>query len=66
VEWYEAILEDEGEALSAEDALALRTMKALEDTEIRIALSRISRQGQPMNADTRLAFRFPALQVRHA
>jgi hypothetical protein len=57
VEWYEAMMEDNEEPLSAEDALALRTMKALEEIEIRIALARLNRPHQPLGADTRLALR---------
>jgi hypothetical protein len=63
VEWLEAT-EQEDEELSAEEALALRTMKALEEVEIRIALSRRPRASQRLEAD-RLSFRFPTFQLPH-
>jgi hypothetical protein len=59
VEWYEAILGESDDSLSAHEVLALRTMKALEEAEIRIALSRTSRtEGQ-------LSYRLPLAQFRH-
>jgi hypothetical protein len=61
VEWYEALIEGEDEALAAHEALALRTMKALEDAEIRIALARLDGQ----DGGT-LSYRFPSFQLRHA
>jgi len=61
VEWYEALIDDGEEALAPHEALALRTMKALEDAEIRIALSRMDHRG----GDS-LTFRFPTFQIRHA
>ena len=60
VEWYEALLEDEEELLAAHEAVALRTMKALEDAEIRIAISR-SEHGHAGPA-----YRFPTFQIKHA
>jgi hypothetical protein len=60
VEWYDAIFRENDDSLSAHDALALRTMKALEEVEIRIALSRVARPQGP------LAVRPPAPQPRHA
>jgi hypothetical protein len=63
VEWYEARDED-GEEFSGVDALALRTMKALEDVEIRIALARHPRASDRLEAD-RLSFRFPTFQLPH-
>jgi hypothetical protein len=65
VEWYE-LLEGENEGLAPAEVMALRTMKALEDVEIRIALARLSRQAGQVEGDTRLAFRFPSFHVRHA
>ena len=64
VEWYEALIEDEHDPLLAHEALALRTMKALEDAEIRIALTRTPRPGFP-DGESRLAFRLPRLHLRH-
>ena len=64
VEWYEALIEDEVEPLAAHEALALRTMKALEDAEIRIALTRAPRPALP-DGESRPAFRLPRLQLRH-
>lgn len=61
VEWYEALIEGEGEALDAHEALGLRTMKALEDAEIRIALAR----GEHGDG-TALSHRFPTFHLRHA
>jgi hypothetical protein len=61
VEWYEALIEGEDETLAAHEALALRTMKALEDAEIRIALARLDGQD-----DGPLSYRFPSFQLRHA
>jgi hypothetical protein len=61
VEWYEALIDDGEEALAAHEALALRTMKALEDAEIRIALAR-TEQGDGGS----LTFRFPTFHLRHA
>jgi hypothetical protein len=63
VEWYEALIDDGEEALEAHEALALRTMKALEDAEIRIALSRAVRTEQ---REGRLVYRFPTFQIRLA
>jgi hypothetical protein len=63
VEWYEATLEDGDDPLSAEEVLALRTMKALEDTEIRAALARPPRV-PAAGAEGTLAFRLPPLQAR--
>jgi hypothetical protein len=62
VEWYEALIENEDDPLDAHEALALRTMKALEDAEIRIALTRPPRPDFP-DGESRLAFR---LLQRHA
>jgi hypothetical protein len=64
VEWYEALIEDVEEPLAAHEALALRTMKALEDAEIRIALTRPPRPEFP-DGESRPAFRLPPLH-RHA
>jgi len=61
VEWYEALMEDEEGALPAHEAVALRTMKALEDAEIRIAIARAEH-----GPDGPLSYRFPAFQVRQA
>ena len=61
VEWYEALMEDEDEALRAHEAVALRTMKALEDAEIRIAIARHEQQH-----GRGLAYRFPTFNLRHA
>ena len=63
VEWYEALIEDEVEPLPAHEALALRTMKALEDAEIRIALTRTPRPELP-DGESRLAFGLSRLQLR--
>jgi hypothetical protein len=67
VEWYEAILEDEPEEdnLSAREALALRTMKALEDAEIRIALARPAR-ASATGTRAHLTLPFDRLPARHA
>jgi hypothetical protein len=65
VEWYDALIEGDEEELAAHEALALRTMKALEDAEIRIALTRPPRPDFP-DGESRLAFRLPAFQLRHA
>jgi hypothetical protein len=64
VEWYEALIEGEEEPLAAHEALALRTMKALEDAEIRIALVRQPRSDLP-DGESRLAFGLLRLQHRH-
>jgi hypothetical protein len=64
VEWFEAT-QPEADELSPDEALALRTMKALEEVEIRIALSRQTRQDRRLEADRRLAFRFPTFQLPH-
>jgi hypothetical protein len=64
VEWYEALIEDVEEPLAPHEALALRTMKALEDAEIRIALTRPPRPEFP-DGESRPAFRLPPLH-RHA
>ena len=62
VEWYEALIDDGGdEPLASHEALALRTMKALEDAEIRIALARVDHGN-----GSGLTFRFPTFQIRHA
>ena len=61
VEWYEALIDDGEEPLATHEALALRTMKALEDAEIRIALARVD-QGNGAG----LTFRFPSFQLRYA
>jgi hypothetical protein len=61
VEWYEALIEGEEEALAAHEALALRTMKALEDAEIRIALARFEERD-----GATASHRFPTFQLRHA
>ncbi|HXU79926.1 MAG TPA: hypothetical protein VN914_00925 [Polyangia bacterium] len=64
VEWYEALIEDDEEPLPAHEALALRTMKALEDAEIRIALTRGPRP-EPPDGESRPAFHLPRLLHRH-
>jgi hypothetical protein len=64
VEWYEALIEDKEEPLAAHEALALRTMKALEDAEIRIALTRAPRPDFP-DGESRLAVRLARVQLRH-
>ena len=66
VEWYEAILDDEDEALTAHDILALRTMKALEDAEIRVNVARGPRAGDELSQEAKIAFGLSRLQVRHA
>jgi len=65
VEWYEALIEEEEEPLAPHEALALRTMKALEDAEIRIALSRPPRPDFP-DGESRPAFQLPRPLHRHA
>jgi hypothetical protein len=65
VEWFEALIEQDDEPLAAHEVLALRTMKALEDAEIRIALSRQPRPDLP-DGESRPAFGHPAFLPRHA
>jgi hypothetical protein len=65
VEWYQ-LLDGNDDGLSPAEVLALRTMKALEEVEIRIALLRVSRQSGQVEGDTRLACRFPSFHVRLA
>ena len=65
VEWYQALIENEEEPLAAHEALALRTMKALEDAEISIALTRPPRPDFP-DGESRPAFRLPHPLHRHA
>jgi len=65
VEWYEALMEDEEEPLAPHEALALRTMKALEDAEIRIALTRPARPDFP-DGESRPAFQLAGSLHRHA
>jgi hypothetical protein len=64
VEWYEALIEDEEEPLAPHEALALRTMKALEDAEIRIALTRPPRPDFP-DGESRPAFQLAGPLHRH-
>ncbi len=64
VEWYEALIEDDDEPLAAHEALALRTMKALEDAEIRIALTRSPRPDLP-DGESRPAFLLSRFHHRH-
>jgi hypothetical protein len=61
VEWYEALIDDGEEPLAAHEAVALRTMQALEDAEIRIALARLDQR-----TGSTLTHRFPTFQIRHA
>jgi hypothetical protein len=65
VEWLEAA-QPEADELTAEEALALRTMKALEEVEIRIALARHPRPERRLEANQRLSYRFPNYQLPHA
>ena len=65
VEWLEATL-PEADELTVQEALALRTMKALEEVEIRIALARQPRPERRLEADRRLVYRFPTFQLTQA
>lgn len=67
VTWYGVAMgtgDDTDEALSGQEVLALRTMKALEDASIRAEIARVHHQ--PNTGEAHLPFRLPRLQARPA